>query len=418
MKQFAIIYKFSFYFISLLIFLLGGFFQYFFGLSNTILTYGITAYLFLISGLYFFLKNRIILNSIFLYSILYITLIYFSALINGSDFLSTNIYLIFPLLPLSVFFFCYINYKECFISNTKIYSFFLTIGLIQMPIILLQLNFYDFFIQFNFSGKQIDWYDFMFGTFFIKSDHSLSIFLVFLVLIIILNKDGFRDKLKLPILTIIYLSITVYIAESNISKAFLTILLFFSFIIPLYKKYRHTFKFKLVVLFSLIALLFAINEIKDAEFMKKRFGGTLDRQFSVEVAQKQYNLKTAKRSQILLLIFSRIEPKWIGEGPYSYFDIRTGKFNYTKHFTQIIWSYFDLGIFGVLVVLGYLIAIIKYLDIKKGIPKLIFFGFLLTYTFYTTIYSDIAIIFSLFIIFNKKNPNELNNYSFSRLEKE
>ncbi|WP_296315247.1 hypothetical protein [Winogradskyella sp. UBA3174] len=418
MKEFAKLYKLSFYCISLLIFLLGGFFQYFFGLSNTILTFGITAYLFFVSGLYFILKNRIVLNSIVLYSISYIFLIYFSGLINGSNFLATNIYLIFPLLPLSVFLFCYINYKECFISNTKIYSFFLKIGLVQLPILLLQSNFYDFLIQFNFSGKQIDWYDFMFGTFFIKSDHSLSIFLVFLVLIIILNKDGFRDKLKFPFIIIGYLSVTVYIAESNISKAFLTIFLFFSFIIPLYKKYRHTLKFKLVILFSLAAFLISVNQIKDAEFIKKRFGGSIERQFSIAVAQKQYDLKNAKRSQILIVVINNLERKWIGDGPYSYFDIFTGKFNYTKHFTQIIWSYFDLGLLGIFIVLGYLRAIIKYLDIKKGIPKLIFFGFLLTYTFYTTIYSDIAIIFSMFIIFNKKNSNELNNYSFSRLEKE
>ncbi|WP_347923210.1 hypothetical protein [Pontimicrobium sp. SW4] len=165
----------------------------------------------------------------------------------------------------------------------------------------------------------------------------------------------------------------------------------------------------------LVILASITYNLKDQQFIKDRFGGSLDRQFSLRTAERQYELGNAKRSQILILMINKIEIKWIGDGPYSYFDIRTGKFKKTKHFTQIIWTYFDLGLIGLVVLFAYIFSLIKYLDIDKGWPKLLFTGVILVYAFYTTILSDIAIMLSLMIIFNKKIDESSNN-SISRLE--
>ncbi|WP_271768265.1 hypothetical protein [Aquimarina algiphila] len=315
------------------------------------------------------------------------------------------VYFVFPLLPLGIFFYCYINNKEGFISQKKIFSLFYYIGLIQFPILLLQMNFYDFFIQFNNSGQTIDWYDFMFGSFFIKSDHSLGVFLLLLIAIILLKKDHVQSIVMFPKIVIAYLGITIFLTESNISKLFLVILISSYVMIPLYKKHGKSLKFKLGIVFLSITLLFSGYLLKDKEFIQKRLGGTLERQISIEAAEKFYELGTAKRFQIIIVAVKKLETKWIGDGPYSYFNILTGEFKKTQHFTQLIWTYFDLGILGLIVVLCLMRYFIRYLDVDKGLPTLFFFGVFFVYSFYVPIFSDIAIIFSMFFIFSRKQTN-------------
>jgi hypothetical protein len=403
MNYFKAIYRLSFYFITLITFVFGGLLQYFIGISNTIITFLIVVLMYVVYILYVLLKGRIVLNRVVFFSITYLILIIVSAIINKRDLISTLIYFIFPLLPLGVFFFCYINYKESIISQNKIFKLFYYISLIQLPILLLQINFYGFFISFNNSGQKIDWYDFMFGSFFIKSDHSLALFLLFIIASIIFSMSKRVELVKYPILSIIYLSVTVFLTESNISKVFLVILLLIAIIVPLYIKYKNSYKFKVSAAILFLIIISIGYGIRDQKFVQNRLGGAFERQYSMRISEKQYKLGTAKRGQILIMVVNKLKTKWIGDGPYSYFNILTGKFTKTKHFTQLIWTYFDLGILGVLVIFGFLLSILRYLDIAKGMPFVIFLGIMMVYAFYTTIFSDIAIMSSLMLIFNKKN---------------
>ena len=208
MKQFTSIYKLSFYIITLITFVFGGIIQYFMGISNTVITALLMALLYYNYFLYAILKKRVVFNAVLFWSICYFLIIILSAIINQSKLILTSVYFIFAALPLGVYLFCFINYKEKIIPINYIYKLFYYISILQLPILLIQRNFYESLIQFNNSGKLIDWYDFMFGTFFIKSDHSLAIFVLFSI-IIILTKN--KDKLfKHPITSIFYLSITVF----------------------------------------------------------------------------------------------------------------------------------------------------------------------------------------------------------------
>ncbi|MFI0429727.1 hypothetical protein [Mariniflexile sp. HMF6888] len=190
-----------------------------------------------------------------------------------------------------------------------------------------------------------------------------------------------------------------------------------SIVIPLYKRYKKSLIFKAAILFVGAFIILFIYSLRDQEFIKARLGGEFERQYSLSVSEKQYKLGTAKRGQILIMTFNKLETKWIGDGPYSYFNILTGKFKKTIHFSQLIWTYFDLGILGIIVFMGLLISILKYLDVDKGIPFYTVLGVFTIYSFYTTVFSDIAIMFTLMMIFNKKNLNEFDNYTISRLEK-
>ncbi|GGW38953.1 hypothetical protein GCM10007383_24660 [Arenibacter certesii] len=266
-------------------------------------------------------------------------------------------------------------------------------------------------IRFNNSTQKIEWYDFMFGTFFIKSDHSLGIFLLIVIAIILFKQEKVKRIIKYRYASIVYLGITLFMTESNISKLILVIILSTIIIIPLYIKYSKTLKFKIVVGLLVLAIVSAGYSVRNKDFIQKRLGGSLEQQFSLKNAERFYELGTAKRFHIVMVAYSKIKTKWIGDGPYSYFDIRTGKFKQTMHFTQLIWTYYDLGIFGLIVVFGYILSLIRYLDIDRGLPYMLFLGIFMIYAFYTTIFSDIAIIFGVFTIFNK--PNFLKNQSIN-----
>lgn len=401
MKLFKSIYQLSFYLVTLITFVFGGSIQYLFGVSNTVLTFFITGYLFVVYFFYALLKLRVVFNRVVFFAMAYVLLILFTAVIRKSDLISTLTYLIFPLLPLTVYLFSYINYKENYLSFQRIFKIFFYIALVQLPVLLIQKSFYDVLIRFNNSNQKIEWFDFMFGTFFIKSDHSLGIFLLLIIAVILFKQEKIRTVIRWPKASLLYLGISLFMTESNISKLFLVIILSTIIIIPIYKKYARTLRFKIVVGLLIVAILSAGYSVRNKDFIQKRLGGTLEQQFSLKNAERFYELRTAKRFHIVMVAYSKIKTKWIGDGPYSYFDIRTGKFKQTMHFTQLIWTYYDLGIVGLILVLGYILSLTGYLDINKGLPYLLFLGIFMVYAFYTTIFSDIAIMFGVFSIFNK-----------------
>lgn len=403
MNYFKVLYILAFYLITLIIFVFGGALQYLLGISNTMLTFFLVVFIFSVYAIYAILKQRIVLNRITFFSIAYLSFIILIGLIRNSNIISILTYLIFPLMPLAVFLFSYINYKESYISFQKIFRLYFYISLIQLPVLLVQKNFYNLLIGINNSGQKIEWFDFMFGTFFIKSDHSLGIFILIIVATILFKPEKIKNIVKWPKISILYLCVTLFMTESNISKLFLVILLSTFFIIPFYKKHAKTLRFKIAVGLLASTVLFAGYSVRNKDFIQNRLGGKLEQQFSIKNAEKFYKLKTAKRFQIVMVAYSKIKTKWIGDGPYSYFNIRTGKFKQTRHFTQLIWTYFDLGIFGIILVLAYILSLTSYLDIDKGLPYLLFLGVFLVYSFYTTIFSDITIIFGVFTIFNKTN---------------
>lgn len=400
MRGFKQIYVFSFYLIALTTFVFGGSIQFLFGVSNTILTFFLTALLFFTYTLYVLIKKRVVIGNIIYFSLLYCIVIVVTALIRQSSIILTLTYLIFPLLPLGIYLFSFINYKEGFISFEKVFRFYIYIALIQMPIMLIQKNFFSFLIKFNNSGQIIEWFDFMFGSFFIKSDHSLGVFLLIIIALILYKENSLKGIIKSPKLVIIYLGATLFLTESNISKLFLVILTSTFFIIPIYKKYSGTLKFKISVLFLAAIIIITGYSMKEKQFIQNRLGGKLEKQLSIDNAIKFYELGTAKRFQIILVAATQYKTKWIGDGPYSYFDIKTGKFKKTRHFTQLIWTYYDLGIIGLIVVFCYIYSLMGYLDIEKGIPFVFAISIFLFYSLYTTILSDIAIMFSLISIFN------------------
>ena len=412
-----LIYKLTFYLVIILTFLCGGMLQFFLGVSNTILTISINTLLILICFIYIFLKKKVLLNKVTFSFSSYVLLILLSAVANGSGFLNFLIYLNFAILPLSIFYFFYINQKEKYITKKSLEKTLLLIAFIQLPILLVQRNFYDVLIGFNNNDQSIASVDFLFGTFFLKSDHSLGFFLLLIIINLIFNiKQNFKFiNYRFPIA--IYLSLTLLLSESNISKALLIATWAIFFLIFIYNKIpKSIFTRKFFIVVSIIFLSIIAYNVKNLNYITSRLGGTIEKNFTVERSLKFYEEGTAKRLQILVVAINKLDLKIIGDGPYSYFDIRTGQFKNTIHFSQIIWTYFDLGILGLLIVFTYLYNLLK-MTIRDNRYLLFIYPILLIYSFYTTIFMDLAILISFLSIFSLKSNNEFNSNTVSRLEK-
>ena len=107
----------------------------------------------------------------------------------------------------------------------------------------------------------------------------------------------------------------------------------------------------------------------------------------------------AKRPHVVLYQLNHEKFKWIGNGPYDYYDILKGEFRNTIHFSQLIWFYNDIGIIGFILGLIGLYMIIKNLNLTKE-SKLILFGIMLLYLFMTNVYGDVSMLISLLLLTN------------------
>ncbi|WP_019037499.1 hypothetical protein [Psychroflexus tropicus] len=418
MLKLKTIYTISFYLILSFTFLIGGLLQFIIGLSNTGLTIVLGFVMLLNYIVYALVKKKIMLNWVFISFLLYMLSILISALFNGTNTAKTLIYLNFSILPLSTFYFFYINRKEGYLNPRSYLQFILFIACIQLPVLLIQGNFYDQLMTFNNSGQNIASFDFLYGTFLVKSDHSLGCFLLFIIAGLLFDFNNISNYVKYRFFYALYLSITVLLAESNISKALLISTWAIYIIYLVYSRIpKSIYNRKFYIIVTSLAFVFLVYNIRNIGFITSKLGGTIENNYTVEKAKYFYDEAKAKRLQIIIVAINELETKYIGSGPYSYFDILTGKFKNTIHFSQFIWCYFDLGLFGLLTLLFYIYHLIRS-TLKKNQYLFIFiFPITIIYMMYTTPFSEIGILISLFLIFSIKYPNEFNNNTIPRLEK-
>ena len=154
------------------------------------------------------------------------------------------------------------------------------------------------------------------------------------------------------------------LTESNISKALLILFLGYFLIVSFYRKIISDKNFRKLVLGIILVLsaIFIYN-IRNIDLITSRLGGTFEKHFTIEKSYRFFKEGTAKREQIVISAINSIDTKVIGDGPYSYFNIRTGEFNNTIHFSQLLWTYFDLGLLG-------LFTLFIYFPLKSLFSKL------------------------------------------------
>lgn len=382
------IYIFGIALILILTFLSPAVIQFFAGVSNTLYTVIVLSVIFSFIFLHTAITRKILYNKVLLTSIIFLFVILISGLINNTAILKTILYSFFALTPFSVTYFFNIFLSKSIKIQNITSNILKIIVLIQLPIVLIQKYGYEFLIKFNNSSQNISEVDFMFGSFSIKADHALGFFLVtYLLKIIFKLRSG--ELNKIPWFIVIYISITIIIIESNLTK--IIVLLFFSYYITLwvYKKIKLGGVVVCALVFYALFNIIAQHSktISNEIYHYKYLMTSLE---SLKAVENGY----AKRPQILIHQFNNAPLKLFGNGPYDYYNILIGEFKNTIHFSQLIWTINDLGIIGLVVIVLLAFFLVKSLNLDKE-TNLILFLIVILYLLMTNMYYDISMMISL-----------------------
>ncbi|WP_405294421.1 hypothetical protein [Algibacter sp. Ld11] len=388
------IYKYLLLGIIALTFLFSGFIQYFIGVSSTLYTLGLTAYAGLLIVFDILLRRKVIVNRFIFVYLFLIIIITVSAVINKSGLLKLLLYLNFALIPLFTSYLMKLNNVLKVDLKKTLSNVFLTTALIQLPIILIQKYGYNFLIGLSRANQKIASVDFMFGSFAVKADHALGFFLIMYMLSLIFKKRSGENP-KWFYFLIAYISITILIMESNLTKLVLFGVISFYFYLWSYKKIG---VLGIVVLFLMAVLGF--NLMIKSSFIGNEIYQILNR-FSPEDSYKAVTRGYEKRPQVVVYQLNYEPFKWIGNGPYDYYDIIKGEFKKTIHFSQIIWFYNDIGIIGLLVALMAALLIVKSLNLRRE-SMMVLLMIMLLYLFMSNLFGDISMMLSLMLLSNKE----------------
>ena len=394
LKQF---FKLVFYSVFLSTFIFGGFIQLFFGVPNTLMTYVSVILLSAFVLTYSLLEFKIILNKTVILFFAFVLVIVMSAIVNRSGLIKTSLYLLFFIMPLSTYMFFRVNSIKNYLSGLALKKLFLGIACLQLPIMILQKYSYSLLVQLNRSNQGIIEADIMFGSFFLKADHALGLFLLFNIFNIVLHNKN-KELTRYPLLLYFYLGFTILYSESNITKLVLVVFTAYSIYKIVPKKIKS-------IGFAVAAIMFVflVDEIKQIKPVKDEIL-FMKYEYNVEKSARNFERGIAKRPQVLITYASKIPIKIVGDGPYSYFNILKGEFALTQHFSQIIWTYADLGLIGLVVFISLLFTLVKSLILPSYMFVIIFI-IMITYSLMTTIFSDIAIMITLCSLFHIKNED-------------
>ncbi|MCP4361147.1 MAG: hypothetical protein GY796_24325 [Chloroflexi bacterium] len=165
-----------------------------------------------------FLIYGLKIDSVFVLYVLLALVIVISAIYNNTPvfqlllFMRTLIfsYLIYYLVKV------YVN-KD---NITTIIRLAVLVGLIQLPIIIFQFFTYDWLPARITNGMNLSSVDYDFGTFNFKGDYSLTFFLILLIVFLLFDK---KRNYIIPhrLFVLVWLTITVLIANADIAKGIL-----------------------------------------------------------------------------------------------------------------------------------------------------------------------------------------------------
>ena len=391
---------FYYFFISFLI-LFAGAFHALGILKATIYSLGIGLF---VTTVFIFNLNKVKKKQA-LFLIFSLVLILISTITNFTDpVISSLYYFNFFLIPSSIYTFSEICINR--INKSKFINFLIVVGIIQLPIILIQLNFKNQIA--SFVG--ISSYDVGFGSFPLANDHVMCFYLICLSTYLLWIKDRFSIGVK--ILLISWFSLTIAVSNSNISL----VLLAFMFLVYILQKYSiNLFLYSIVILPFFFVFCLNYPDLFLSPFSKFVF--LYDNVFGndyVAIAIEPFieNNTASRPMMTYYLMFIKENTIW-GEGPYAYFNPIEGKLNFPNH-SQLLWFYLDLGIFGLLSIFLFVRTMINGL---KPIWIILISFFIYSYVAVTM--GDISFVFILvtFYFLISKEKNGHHKYTFPSLEK-
>jgi hypothetical protein len=390
-----------YYIIFTFLTLFAGTFQALGLIKGTIYSLGIG----LILSFIFFFNLRKIDKKGVLYFLFFTLTICLSSVINETFIVLSILYFFtFCLVPLAIFSFVKNTLKK--IDLCKLLNFMIIIGVIQLPIVLLQFVFKNQIA----SIAQISSYDVGFGTFPLANDHVMCFYLICLTNLLLWKNNLVSTKTKTAL--ILWFGLTILVSNSKISL----VVFLFTLIMFFLAKRPIKFSFYLLVsapLFGIIIILFPEVVLVPFSNLLFLYDNVIGTEFLNNTIQQFVALNSATRPMMTYYLLVMNDFSYVGNGPYTYFNPILGRLNFPNH-SQLLWFYLDLGILGI-------VSLILFIRTMYNgtIASFIICVAFIVYSYVAITIGDICFvfIFAAFHQFLKTFQNEYPEHSISSLEK-
>lgn len=384
-------FKVVFWFAFLLSFLLGGALQFFGVLTITetnLLIVSVVAISMLIRMLF---SGQVSNGRWYLWAGLASLYILMSGFMNGSGWASTFASLMNVVIPLFILQLVFIA-KKLF-SPEGILRVLLLISLVQLPIILLQQVGYEYLM--SYTAQDIVYLDIGFGTFFLKSDHSIGFFLLCLLLLFLFYPP-YQTSRNVRVIYVIWWVVTILFINSKITHAIL-ILVFVSFFIYLIIG-RIAFKTFLWSAILLSMLCFALIVYVNYDLLYELY-------LYIDGRHKQ-----PRWGPVLLAMYEPI--KWLGDGPYSYYNPISKEWRIMAGHSYWYSIYYDFGVAGMLLLSSIYILVARYARCSQhnSLP-IIYCALILIYglAVHISIDAPLLLLYFVFLLFNFNGSSMYNS---------
>lgn len=322
-----------FYAVFFLMFLVGGFLNYF-GILFYKMVLGASLPLLLL------LFVRIRFNSFLLISALFLLVILWSAIVNETPVMLILWFIQNLAFPVLMFLLAsaYLNRQNI----RRVFRWIILIACIQAPILLMQRWAYPVLSQ--FAKVDVGEVDIGFGTFYTSDDTALSFFVLGIILFLLLDeRHNYFVKNRMSIA--VWLTLTILMVNSKISFLILSMI---------WGYYLFTRMRVRILLYSLMGamVVFLIAYLSPLHGLIDSNVSELMQQlsFDIDPANAKIFYETAQGNRPAALIHLTTEPvKYIGEGPHALYDPIANKFNKGGDASQLIGFYTDLGLAGVII---------------------------------------------------------------------
>lgn len=308
----------------------------------------------------------------------------FSSALNNVELTALAQYLRLIFIPIAIK--LLVDKSVADINSDKFKSGLVAVGVIQLPVVLMQQTFYESLSQ--YSVVPIGAGDYDFGTFGVQNDFAMSFYLAGLVFLL-LNTTIFNYKPSTKIFLSCWLTLTVLVSNSSVS--YLIVIFIWLMYVRLFFKAGIT-----VLLSATMALIVLVYFINSGDFLN-RFSYVLA-QIDLSNADDQLALFSAGGlSKIGGIAYFLNEPfKLFGDGPLSYYNSFTRQ--YTLGVTGHLLSFYaEVGFLGLL--LSYIFCLfILPKPIKFTSPIFIWLASLLILSLSVNILADVSVMLTFSIV--------------------
>jgi len=366
--------KFIFYITYFLFFLFGGAIAF---IGVPFRMFQLSILIILLVPFYGVFKDRVALVLL-----IFTYLIIISGIVNSMPMNKILNFLRFVVTPYAMYYIVrlYVNEKNI----KQIINLSINIGMIQLPVVLIQTHFYDQLIR--YSAVSISKMDFQFGTHYIKGDPALSLFMIGLILFLLFDTDR-NYFVHSKYFKATWFTITILMANAII--AHLIIIVIWGIFLTYRINVRNLMPFALIGMILLTSLFPLGYKKKWEELVLPNM-----LKLTLENRGDEAKFLAGEYSRLAAVRYHVNRPLSIlGDGPSRYYD-PVSKQYILGNMGQIFTMYSEVGIIGLF--LSYLILFSMITSNKRRVSKrtaLPFFIAVSILTFTISVLSTASIIF-------------------------